>query len=129
MDRGIAARPPTPSVERPTTRVDGPHAADELGQVVREHDRPRVLIGRRSSRQPGLHRPWKRVTRSGFAEATGSGVRNRVRPNNSWAACASDSSRRRVAATSPGRRKPGYELVAKAKQRIHRPLRSDLPDG
>ena len=61
--------PPDPSVERPAARVDCTHAADEFGQVVRKHDRfARVLVCRRSSRQPGLHRPWKRVTRSGFAE-------------------------------------------------------------
>jgi hypothetical protein len=126
MHRGIAARPPTPSAERPTARVDCTHAADELGQVVRKYDRfAWVLVCRRSSGQPGLHRPWKRVTRSGFAECDRLG-RQEPSASQQLAGCLG------LGFEPPPRRcdvprfyGTGLRGVRQCKARIHRPLRSD----
>jgi hypothetical protein len=100
---GSQLAPPALAVERPAAGVDGPRVPDELGQVVGKQDRfARVLVGRRSPWQPGLHRPWQRVARSGLVERDWLGRREPCASQQLTAAWASDSSHRRVASTSPG---------------------------
>src|SRR5258708_5491945 len=66
---GSQVASPTSATERPATRVDRAYTTDELGQVVRKRNRLAwIVVGGHNTRQPGLHRPRKRVARPGFTQ-------------------------------------------------------------
>jgi hypothetical protein len=120
-----------PSAERPAVRADRADPLDELGEVVCERDRfADVLVCGHRARQPGQHRPRKRVARPRFTQPDGPG-RGKPRAAQKFASCLGlglEPVPRRCHLTRL-EGEPGQELFADAKQRIDRPLRSDSPDA
>ena len=122
---------PARAAERPAASADRAHPADELGEVMRERvGSARVLVVRRHSGQPGLHRPRKRVTRARLAE------RHRLRRAEPGASGQFAGGRRllRQALAYHGdgiglQREAGREVLADAEDGVDRPRRIHHGDG
>ena len=128
---GAQVTSPARSAERPAPRADRAHAADELGQVMRERDgSARVLIGGRHPGQPGLHRPRQRVARAGLADGHRLG---RGEPGSPRQLAGRGRLRFQLPPHRGGiarpQREPGREPAADAEDGVDRPRGIDLCNG